>query len=851
MSSLTKRSLLILFAMIVLVAIPMSFAADVDAAGDVAAVDDAADDVIAVDDAVDDVAADDTLEATPIPDNGAFVYIENDNVTIDEGDSFSISGQVAASMGMGKMSKSEMEQMGMTKNGITITCSYEDNDGNPQEYTTTTSNYDFAFDGSTFAGLAGRATPYVMNVVATDDGTLNFDGSGLKSATFNLYVTAPPAPVVGNASDIQALLNCATAGSIVDLTAYDVYDVLDSTIIISTADITIKGNGNTIIKGHGAGNGIFDVAANGVTIQGIKFIDTNPNSLLSYFDDATKNANEVKGWGIRFFGVSDGVVDNCTFIDFNHGVRIQKAANHITVKNSYFTGVTNYLRNDPQVNVEKGTKAIGIMGSQNAVILNNIFDGPMLDAISIASSSGGAQVINNTFIDNSYSIYFGGASTGGTLIKGNKFKNIGYFAGIDNKTGNIVVWDQLPVISIQKSAGGVNIVDNDFEAIANNILIAAEAGNTAHGGLSELGNINVTGNNVVKYTPDVASETVVLLHILARAGELNPIGDINVVNNTFEGEMNSVAFWDTNWVQDPTTWYKKDVDVVIPKGQKPTPVFEINSIADNTIYGVLKDAKGAIIDGQTIFYSVGDANGTTETDEYGLFTIVGEAGKTVVISILNDKVFADATTSVLLPEAVPVPVPINVTVPPAVTELTVNKLTMYAGDSGVLKVTLKSNGTAVANQTVTVSIDGVNKAVLTTDANGTATTTLKYASAATKYAYVTYIDSTGKYLAAQKVSKVTINKKATTITAPAKTFKVKATKKVAITLKSGKTLLSGKKVTITVNGKTFYAKTNSKGVATITVKLTKVGTFKYTAKFAGDGAYKAVSKTTGKIVVKK
>ncbi|MBO6122914.1 MAG: hypothetical protein J6P09_03630 [Methanobrevibacter sp.] len=38
-------------------------------------------------------------------------------------------------------------------------------------------------------------------------------------------------------------------------------------------------------------------------------------------------------------------------------------------------------------------------------------------------------------------------------------------------------------------------------------------------------------------------------------------------------------------------------------------------------------------------------------------------------------------------------------------------------------------------------------------------------------------------------------------------------------------------------------------MATIKIKLTKKGTYKYTAKFAGDSAYKAVSKSN-KIIVK-
>ena len=79
---------------------------------------------------------------------------------------------------------------------------------------------------------------------------------------------------------------------------------------------------------------------------------------------------------------------------------------------------------------------------------------------------------------------------------------------------------------------------------------------------------------------------------------------------------------------------------------------------------------------------------------------------------------------------------------------------------------------------------------------------------------------------------------------------MKKAKTVKITLKSGNKVISGKKVSLKVNGKTFSAKTNSKGVASIEVKVTKKGTFKYTVKFAGDNVYNSASKT-GKIIVKK
>ena len=70
-------------------------------------------------------------------------------------------------------------------------------------------------------------------------------------------------------------------------------------------------------------------------------------------------------------------------------------------------------------------------------------------------------------------------------------------------------------------------------------------------------------------------------------------------------------------------------------------------------------------------------------------------------------------------------------------------------------------------------------------------------------------------------------------------------------MKNGKNAIKGKKVTVKVNGKTFKATTNAKGVATISVKVTKAGTFSAKVKFAGDSTYKTSSSKTVKFTVKK
>ena len=655
-------------------------------------------------------------------------------------------------------------------------------------------------------------------------------------------------PENNTAEAISSVIAAAEEGDTIDLSKFDTYDVTNNTIEVGVKDITIKGNGNTIIQGWGGpGNGIFHVSANGVTFQGIKFIDTNPNSVLTYYDDATKNANQVSGWGIHFQKAQNGVVDNCSFINFNHGVRIQQQANGVTVKNSYFEGVTNYLRNDPTVNVEKGTKAIGVMGSQNPTIVDNVFNGPMLDAISLASGCGGATVSGNTFIGNSYAIYFGGASTSGTAINNNTFINCGAFNGTDNN-GSTVVWDTLPVISIQKSAAGLQIVNNEFVAINDNVLIAAEAGNTAHGYPSEIGNIDVTGNTVTKFSDDVITQSVVLLHILSRGGDLNPTGPIDVSGNTFEGAVKALVYWNTEWGSETGNVS----DIVIPKGSLAPTTIAVSSIADNTITGALKDINGNVLAGEVISYTIGNETNTTETDENGAFTISANAGDTVEIKFNETAKLAASETSITLPAAAQ-KIDTVFDYEPAFTRVAND---YSAGERGQFfyAILKDANGNPLANKTVEIAVNGPIYNV-TTDDEGKAGLQVNLANANT-YTYAIAFKGDDQYNGAPLASsKLTLAPKSTSITASAQTFKAKATKTISVTLKTvknadGKTYLkAGKKLTLKIDGKTYTAKTNANGVAKFTIKLTKKGTYTAKVSFAGDKTYDSSSKSI-KVTIK-
>ena len=100
-----------------------------------------------------------------------------------------------------------------------------------------------------------------------------------------------------------------------------------------------------------------------------------------------------------------------------------------------------------------------------------------------------------------------------------------------------------------------------------------------------------------------------------------------------------------------------------------------------------------------------------------------------------------------------------------------------------------------------------------------------------------------KYEGSFEVAIIKVSKQAPKITAPAKTYKASAkTKTITATFLSDKGHgVKGKKISFVINGKTYTGTTNDKGVASVKVSLNKKGTYTCTAKFAGDGMYKATS----------
>ena len=675
---------------------------------------------------------------------------------------------------------------------------------------------------SASAVSAQNATDVVAAADATDAVAVDNDADKL---------TADVTPDNQTAEGIQKAVDTAKAGDTVKLNGE--YVINGTSITIQDKDsLTIDGQGNTTIFGFGNGNGFFYVTnSKAVTIKGITFIDNNPKNNFTY-------DGSVNGWGVQFNGndAAGGVVDDCIFVDFNQAV-VVKSCNNVTVKNSkFYGGYATKLVNDPTVNKEQGSKVISVGGSFFTTIQNNVFDGVVLDAISIAQASGDARIIGNTFIDNVYSIYFGGASTDGTFISDNTFENCGYFNGTFH--GEPVYWDAYPVISIQKASSGVYIDNNTFKAINNNWLIAAEQGNTAHGYPSTLGNINVTNNKIVKYNKDEDLSGVTLLHILCRAGTLNPYDDITVTGNTFVDGVTPLVVWANDWGSEDKT----PSDIVIPAADPVQTQIAITSVVGNKVTAVLKDINGKAIVSEKVTATIAGNTTDLETDENGAVTIDGIAGENVTFAFASTKTYASSEAKISVPEAAKI----------IATTITTNDVSIKALNSAKVSISLKDEtGAALANKTVAIFVDGETVGTVQTDANGIATINTQKYSAAGTHSVVAYYAGDATTSSSIDTATIKVSKSATTLTTAKKaTLKVNKAKKIKVTLKSGSKLLANKKVTIKVNGKTFAAKTNAKGVAIISVKVAKKGTFTALVKFAGDSAYTAKS-VKAKYTVKK
>jgi len=288
--------------------------------------------------------------------------------------------------------------------------------------------------------------------------------------------------------------------------------------------------------------------------------------------------------------------------------------------------------------------------------------------------------------------------------------------------------------------------------------------------------------------------------------------------------------------------------------QMKSAAFKDITVESSSISAVLADENGNPIKDALITYKINGKQSTTKTDDKGMFTINGISKAAVEFAYEGNDSIEPVNMSIDLQGISPIK---------TATEIKGEDFAQFAceyyegerGSNFTFRL-VDSQGKALANKQLYIGYNGVtlNR---TTDENGYASVQINLKNAGL-YTFVIVFLGDSDYNASMAVHKVTINKKTTSISAGAKTFKASAkTKKYTVTLKTikgasidGKTYLAaGKKVTLKINGKTYTAKTNAKGQATFSLKITKKGIFTTKISFDGDVTYEASSKSV-KITIK-
>ena len=438
-------------------------------------------------------------------------------------------------------------------------------------------------------------------------------------------------PTKMTGDELQKLIDDAKEGDSINLDNVVVNVsksiTIDKEIKINGKEATIIGDGSQFPDGA-----IIVDGASSVKISGLKFINTDLNPEYTKYNDNTK----IKPVGIAIDiinGASGTTVEGCTFSDWwNSGVALSSARTTTIQKNTFMGGTATFINNIPDGPKDRGTYHISAMSSTGTFVYDNEFLGTVCDGVSVAGNSLGSTIEKNTFVDNAYSIYFGGKSTEGTKITKNTFINSGWFESEIYKdgvpTGKNVSFFDLPVISVQKSSDSFTINDNTFYARNGNILVKALEGSTAHGGSSAIGNITIVDNTVLPlkdcplfvFDEETFMPSVTLAYIETKNALIRPVGEIKIANNTLNGAKSS-GFWNQNWGD-----VYGDVSITAPSMINSILYVPSDSKALSGEVGVFKGTltgsdNGQPIVGQLCRIVINGKNYVGKTDENGTFAV--------------------------------------------------------------------------------------------------------------------------------------------------------------------------------------------------------------------------------------
>ena len=429
-------------------------------------------------------------------------------------------------------------------------------------------------------------------------------------------------------------------------------------------------------------------------------------------------------------------------------------------------------------------------------------------------------------------------------------------------------------VSIAFTANGENIgeviIENGVATVQLNVTDATEyiiSGSSDLDSTIKTAAINVVLNATVDI-PDVSGEAgdeITVPVVVKVDGESVDNDNVSVVfgNETFNVPINNGTANVKLTLPKDAGEYNLTVSygginetkvVTVAPVSEVASIISINMVNGKVVTGILTDINYNPIADSVVEYSINGVNANVTTGSDGTFTFEVQYDVKTDISFAGNEKILPSNTSIIIKDVAPTRTATVINS----SDFTQYSCDYYEGERGgnFTFQLLDMVGNPLANKTIYIGYNGVtlNR---TTDANGFANVQINLKNAGL-YTFVVVFLGDENYNASMAVHKVVIDKKPTSISASAKTFKATAkTKKYTVTLKTikgssidGKTYLAaGKKVTLKINGKTYTAKTNAKGQATFSLKITKKGKFTASIKYDGDVTYKASSKSV-KITIK-
>ena len=515
-------------------------------------------------------------------------------------------------------------------------------------------------------------------------------------------------------------------------------------------------------------------------------------------------------YGAAIYSYGDNL--EISYNTFNNSLAENKVGGTIDIVGNNISIINNYIAN---TFAGRHGGAIGIDGSNNVIAYNNFVN-------SISMIGGGAISINGN----------------STIIDNNNFTNTtsnGDSGSIQIIGDNTIISNNQFIKSTAQINGGAIYICGNENTISNNYITQTSAKNKGGAIYSEGYNSKILSNTIDN---TYAGSSAGSIYLIGNSATIDNNQFTNSISQNFAGGIqlngNNAVISNNNFEKNIASSHSGSLYVIGSNAKITNNKFTKNTASSNG-GAVRVDGIKATITSNVFKNNVASKGSDVYLWQADHSKISGNTfNKYVSMSVVtygNYIALQDNKGNV------------------EKTILVVSNKNFGVTQTKSFTVTLKnSKGNVITGKTVFVTVNGKTYKAAT-NSKGQATVkfslkTMKSYKCSIKFAK----DSYNK--ASSKTVTVKVVKSTTKLTIPAKTFKKsEKTKKVVVTLTAYNKAVSKKKVTLNVNGKNYKATTNSKGQATINVKLTKKGTFKYTAKFSGNSQYKSVTKT-GKIVIK-